>query len=78
MYSPEEEALASEIRNAGYFVRHYWRGGRGTTSRQAALRAQAIHRMGLAVREAFNKSDNFEQLLSAVADGLRPRDDQPF
>jgi hypothetical protein len=65
-----------EIRNAGYFVRYYWRGGRTSIGR--TLRKQAILRMGLAVREAFNKSDDFEALLAAVADSLRSRDDPPF
>jgi hypothetical protein len=32
--------------------------------------------MGLTVREAFNRSDDFEPLLAAVVDGLR--DDPPF
>jgi hypothetical protein len=29
------------------------------------------------VREAFNRSEDFEALLAAICDGLRPRDEQP-
>ena len=64
------------IRNACWFVRHYERGGRLTIQRMR--RQQAILALGLAVREAFNSSNDFEVLLAAIVDGLRPRDEQPF
>jgi hypothetical protein len=41
-------------------------------------RAQAIQMLGLAVRDAFNNSNDFEALLAALVDGLRPKDDPPF
>jgi hypothetical protein len=74
--APDSASLVAEILNAGYMVRHYARGGRTSIGR--TLRQQAILRMGLTVRDAFNKSDDFEALLAAVADGLRPRDAPPF
>jgi hypothetical protein len=64
------------ILNAGYMVRYYARGGR--TQIGKLQRKQAIQFMGLAVREAFNTSDDYEALLVAVVDGLRPKDDPPF
>ena len=64
------------ILNAGYMVRHNVRGARLSISRQE--RSRAILEMGLVVRDAFNRSDDFEALLAAVVDGLRPRDDPPF
>ena len=53
-------------------VRHYPR------PIQKLQREQAIQRMGLAVRHAFNASEDFEALLTAIVDGLRPREEQPF
>lgn len=50
-------------------------------SSQSPLREQrrlAIQHLGITVRDAFNKSQDFEPLLAAVCDGLRPKDDQPF
>lgn len=70
--APDTDDLVTSIRNAGYMVRHY----RGY--RNSLLRAQAILKFGLIVREAFNKSNDFETLLAAVVDGLRPRDEKPF
>lgn len=64
--------LVASILNAGWMVRHY---ARGTRSLE---RKQAIQRMGLTIREAFNRSEDFEPLLIAVVDGLRPKDDPPF
>jgi hypothetical protein len=69
-------AHVAAILNAGYMVRHYARGARSATTRLE--RQQAIQHMGLVVREAFDRSSNFEALLGAVVDGLRPRDDPPF
>lgn len=75
---PEGETalLIASILNAGWMVRHYARGAKGSTQRLE--RQQAILRMGLTIRDAFNKSEDFEPLLIAVVDGLRPKDDPPF
>jgi hypothetical protein len=72
-----DAAHVAEIYSAGWWVRRYRRGGRQRTSRQAAQRAQAIQRLGLAVREAFNASDDFERLLIAVFDSLNSANDEP-
>ncbi|HEU4344788.1 MAG TPA: hypothetical protein VFU31_24835 [Candidatus Binatia bacterium] len=59
-------------------VRHYARGGR--MSRESALAAKrraAIRDLGLTVRQAFNASEDFEALLTAVVDGGASRDDWP-
>ena len=69
-------AWCAAIRNDGWMVRHYVRGGRSEIQR--AERRQAIKRMGLTVRKAFNQSNDFEALLAAVVDGLRPKNDPPF
>ncbi len=69
----------AEINNAAWWVRHYRRGGRmQRTSSQAMLRRQAIQRLGLAVREAFNASEDFEPLLVAVFASLSRDDEPPF
>lgn len=68
--------LFSEIRHAGWMVRYYARGGR--TGVGKLKREQAIQRLGLAVRHAFSVSDDYESLLAAVADALRPKDEAPF
>lgn len=60
----------AEIRNSAWMVRHY--------CRNPLKRSQAIQRLGCTVREAFASSDDFEPLLTAVVDGLRPKDDPPF
>ena len=70
-----DEHLAAAIRNAAWMVRHYRRGAR--TRMQREERAQAIHELGLRVREAFNQSNHFELLLVAIVDGLRPLPDEP-
>ena len=64
--------------NCAWLVRHYVRGARSTIGREQ--RQQAILDMGLAVRDAFNSSDpaQYESLLAAIVDGLRPRDEPPF
>jgi hypothetical protein len=68
--------LVAAILNAGWMVRHYQRGGRSSIHRLE--RQQAIQRLGLTIRDAFSKSDDFEPLLVAVVDALRPKDDPPF
>lgn len=74
--APDTGALVAQILNAAWLVRHYVRGGRSTIQRKQ--RTQAIHELGLAVRHAFAESEDFEPLLAAVADGLKPRDEQSF
>lgn len=76
MAGRDTTVLVASILNAGWMVRHYARGGRTSTQRQERL--QAIQILGLTIRDAFNSSDDFEPLLVAIADGLRPRDDPPF
>lgn len=56
------------ILNAWWMVRHYPR------QHQRAQREQAIRTLGLAVRAAFNASENFEPLIVAVVDGGAPHD----
>lgn len=70
------ELLVARIYNAAWMVRHYARGGH--SSIQAAQRAEAIRSLGLVIRAAFNETENFEPLLTAVFDGLSPRDAPPF
>jgi hypothetical protein len=68
-----DSARAAAILNAAYYVRYYRR------PVQRAQRAQAIKLLGLTVRQAFNETENFEPLLIAVVDGLRPRPElEPF
>jgi hypothetical protein len=74
--APDTGLLVSLILNAAWMVRHYARGGRSTIQRTE--RTQAIQKLGLTVREAFSQSEDFEPLLAAVVDGLRPKDDPPF
>lgn len=74
--APDTGELVTTIRNDARMVREYVRGGRTSIGR--ARRTQAIQKLGLSVREAFNQSDDFEALLAAIVDGLRPRDEQPF
>lgn len=78
MLARDTESFVALILNDGWLVRHYARGGRmRPTSTMALRRRQAIHKLGLTVREAFNLSDDFEALLAAVVDALRPRDESP-
>ena len=65
----------SAIHNAAFLVRHY-ASQRGSSGR--LRRAQAVLQLGLAVREAFNQSDDFETILAALLDDLRPLDRRPF
>lgn len=74
--APDTSGLVATILNCAWMVRHHARGGRSSISRQQ--RSEAIRTMGIAVREAFSASEDFEALLAAVVDGLRPKDDQPF
>ncbi len=75
---PDTTGLVAAILNAAWMVRHYARGARQKTSHSAKHRDEAIKKLGLIVREAFAQSSDFEALLTAVVDGLRPRDEPPF
>jgi hypothetical protein len=76
--APDTASLVAEILNAGWMVRNYARGARQRGSRAALHRKQAIVRMGLTVRDAFAKSDDFEALLQAVVDALVPLENPRF
>lgn len=73
---PDTGRLVADILNAAWMVRHYQRGGRTGIAR--SQRRQAILKLGLTVREAFNTSEDYETLLAAVVDGLRPVERPPF
>jgi len=73
---PNRQEQVMAILNAAWLVRHYVRGGRLEIQREQ--RDQAIRNLGLIVRDAFNTSEEFESLLAAIVDGLRPRNDPPF
>lgn len=75
--APDSTGRVAAILNAAWMVRHYARGARQSQSKIAELRAQAIRELGLIVRDALNQSEDFEVLLAAVVDGLRPRDESP-
>ncbi len=68
-------ALVAAILNDWWMVRHY---APARTPAMRRMRQQAILKLGLTVRNAFNSSDEFEMLLAAVLDGGRPREDHPF
>ncbi len=70
------EAAVARILNDAWMVRHHARGGR--IQALSAGRDRAIEKLGLTVREAFASCDDFEPLLAAICDGLRPHDEQPF
>jgi hypothetical protein len=74
--APDTTRHVASILNDWWMVRHYVRGGRSAI--QKAQRQEAIRRLGLTIRDAFNSSEDFEPLLAAVLDGGRPRDEQPF
>lgn len=74
--APEPAELVARIYNAAYQVRYYARGGRNRIT--AEKRAEAIRLLGLVVRAAFNSTDDFEPLLTAIFDGLSPKDAPPF
>ena len=73
--APDTGALVASILNPAYMVRHYQLQRTPTMRKQ---RAAAIHALGLAVRLAFNRSEDFEPLLLAVLDGLSPREEHRF
>lgn len=73
---PDSAELVARIYNAAWMVRYYARGGRTTIQRDK--RAHAIQDLGVAVREAFNVSEDFEPLLIALFDGLNAKEAPPF
>ena len=73
--APDTADFVAAIFNDSYPVRQY---APQRTPTMRLRRAQAIQKLGLTVRDAFSRSDDFEALLGAVVDGLRPRNDQPF
>lgn len=79
MSAPHQtERYTAEILNAAWMVRHYARGGRLPSLGCGKRRQAAIRQLGLVVRRAFNESEDFEALLTAVYHGLRPNEDPPF
>ena len=75
---PDTGALVADLYNRGYIVRANARGGRWSQeSAMAERRREAIRQLGLRVRHAFNVSEDFEPLLTALVDSLAPRDDWP-
>lgn len=74
--APDSAELVATILNSAWMVRHYARGARSAI--HSRERAEAIRQLGEAVRYAFNHSSEFESLLAAIVDGLRPKDDAPF
>jgi hypothetical protein len=73
---PDTPRHVAAILNAAWMVRHYARGGRTTIQRPE--RTQAIEHLAITLRDALNSSSDFEPLLAAVVDGLRPKDEPPF
>ena len=76
MASPDTASLVAHILNDAWLVRHYARGGRSLI--QGPQRTEAIEHLGITCRDAFNRSEDFEALLAAIVDGLRPKNDPPF
>lgn len=64
--------LVSRIYNDCYMVRHYARGGRSEIAK--LRRHQAIQKLGETLRFAFNSTEEYETLIAAMLDGLRPLD----
>lgn len=74
--APDTGELVAAIYNDAYMVRRWVRGGRTTIGREE--RQAAIHKLGLTVRRAFDTSEDYEALLTAVYHGLAPNADPPF
>jgi hypothetical protein len=69
--APDPDSLAAEILNAAWLVRHYAR------PMDRTKKIQAVMKLGLVVRNAFNATDDHAPLLIAIVDGLRPRPEEP-
>lgn len=74
--APDVAQLIARIYNDAWMVRNYSRGRNSHIGR--AERAQAIRKLGLTIRFAFNISEDFEALLVALYDGLTPQKPPPF
>ena len=76
--SPDNDVvnLVAELLNLAYLVRMYRRGARTSIGRLE--RQQAIQMLGLTLRRALDVSTDFEPILKAVVDGLKPHDEQTF
>ncbi len=61
--------MVAAIRNDSWRVRYY--------RRNSLYRQQAILKLGLTVKEAFNSSNDYEAILTALLDGLAPQDTLP-
>lgn len=64
MKNDRSAQCCAEIFNAAWWIRHYCRPAK-RVERQAA-----VLDLGLAVRQAFAATEDFEPLLRALADGL--------
>ena len=73
--APDTAVLVAAILNAGWMVRNY---ALQRNAGERLRRHQAIRKMGLEVREAFTSSDDYEALLGAVVDALRPQEGAKF
>lgn len=73
--APDTGELVAAILNSWWMVRHYERGGR--SSIQQKERQRAIRELGLTVREAFGRSEDFEPLLIALIDGASSQVNRP-
>lgn len=60
MFADKTVELVATIHNAAWWVRYYCR------PHQVAQRAKAVRVMGLAVRAAFNATEDFGPLLDAL------------
>ena len=69
------EVFVAEIRNAGWWVRHYRRARRSRIG--SPERGKAIYDLGIVLRRAFRECDDFEALLTALYDGLTVEDYEP-
>jgi hypothetical protein len=74
--APDTQARLHAIYNATWMVRHY---APARTPTMREQRAAAIRQLGLLVRDALVQTeDDFEPILTALVDGLNPRNDRPF
>lgn len=62
--------LVSTIYNDCYMVRHY--------ERNKLRRHQAIQKLGATLQFAFSQTDEYEPLIQALLEGLRPIDRPKF
>lgn len=72
---PHTPDLIAAILNDSRMLREY---SPGRTPAQRLRRTQAILKLGLTVRQALNSCDDYEAILRAVVEGLRPQDPKPF